>query len=248
MHTRVRRLAIAVLLASPSCVVVPGDVEVGLERAVFPGLGDLSPDEIPAAFERKVELNPPISAGVAWLAETRVDEDGKPANDRISEFERTGVLENALRSLRQSPFAAVGGLPTVAVNRGEIGGRATSLDQVRAACAQFQFDVAIVLRTGIAEDTGHNLFAIGYLPIVTAPLFPGTDLAAAAGAELFAVDVRTGVPLAVGRGRAMDKDRLCFPWQTDDHRRRLREKILGDAIGSAARDLFAQLDQRLASE
>ena len=47
----------------------PGAPALGLQRSLYPGLGDLDQGGIDAALSQKVELAPPISAGLVWLSE-----------------------------------------------------------------------------------------------------------------------------------------------------------------------------------
>jgi hypothetical protein len=177
----------------------------GLQRSLYPGLGTLDASQIPAAFKTRVDLHPPLTAGIVWLNDSRM------WGPSLSEYARAGVLKVTTDALAKPPFVAVSPLPTsVDLERGAEG--APSIDVIRGAAAKFQYDVAFVLQTGIAAESGFNPLAIGYLGIVTAPLFPGTDVSAAAGAELCAVDVRSGVMLGCSVGRGYDEARFLFLW------------------------------------
>jgi hypothetical protein len=192
---------------------------------------------IAAAFAERIALTPPLSAGLVWL------DEGGPGL-ALSDYARTGIVEHAMAMLQQSPFTRVAVLPTTAAANSD--GGAPSLDAVRSAAAKFQYDVAFVLQTGTDLATGWNAFSVGYLGLVTAPLFPGTDLSVAAGAELCAVDVRSGIMLGCGVGRARAQDRFVFPFSVEGHAQTLRESVVSTAIGLAATDVLGQIAQRVA--
>ncbi len=226
----------------PGCVGIPMFRDPGLQRALYPGLDDLTPQEIGAAFEKEVSIRPPFTAGVAWI--------GGAPSDPLSEYHRTGVLEAAVAALRQDPFRMVTSIPTIPVPgsvdpRGNEGPAPPTLDALRGACARFQLDVALLMQTGLARDSGYNVFAIGYLPLVTIPLFPGTDLAVSASVEICAIDVRSGVLLGCARGRCAKTKRFVFPSSEEEIKGRLSEDVLRVAVAAAAEDLRAQLTERL---
>lgn len=238
-----RALSGFVALALFGCVSFPYAPSLGLQRSLYPGLGDLDPSQIESALSVKVDLEPPLSAGLAWLAEAQPGALGM--QEPLSEYARTGVLEEAIAALRQEPFGTVTALPTIPkVSDAEPS--ESTIDALRSASARFQYDVALLLQSGTAEDRGFNPLALGYLGIVTAPLFPGTDIAAASSAELCAVDVRTGVMLGCARGRGEAMDRVLFLWQVDRARDRLAERTLRASVAAAAEDLRAQVSARLA--
>ncbi len=224
------------------CVSVPLFRDPGLQRTLYPGLADLTPQEIEAAFEKEVAIRPPLTAGIAWIG-------GSP-RDPLSEYHRTGVLEEAVAALRQDPFRMITSLPTIPAplsvdSRGREGPSRPTLDALRGACARFQCDVALLMQTGVATDTGLNLLAIGYFPLVTIPLVPGNDVAVSTSVEMCAIDVRTGVPLACARGRCARTKRFVFPWSEAAAEGRLAEESLRVAVAAAAEDLRAQLRERL---
>lgn len=208
----------------------------------------------------EVELVPPISGGIVWVNEALNESNDDGRRDAITEYSRTGVLDEALGALREEPFDAVAVLPTlpaVAAAPSGYGINASSdstsvagpetIDRLRSASAKFQYDVAILLQTGTAEDRGLNVAALGFLGLVTLPLFPGFDLAASSSAEMCAIDVRTGVMLGCARGRSQEMDRFLFTWQRANHRERLVERTLRRAVESAAADLRLQLAMRMAA-
>lgn len=236
------------LLAAVAACVATGCMgsvsypRMSLQRALYPGLGGLDAKGIDAAFDKQVRLRPPLSAGLLWLDDPGTRGFGANA---LSDYARTGILERTLTALQRPPFDRVSALPTTTDL--QIGaGHAPSLDAVRSAAAAFQYDIAFILQTGTSRAAGLNWFALGYVPLITAPLFPGSDASVAAGAELCAVDVRTGVMLGCGVGRSRDEERYLFPLTRGEHEERLREEVLAQAIAVAASDVVGQLDQRLA--
>ena len=213
----------------------------GLQRSLYPGLGTLDASEIPAAFKTRVDLHPPLTAGIVWL------NDSRSWGPSLSEYARAGVLKVTAAALGKPPFATVSPLPTtVDLERGAEG--APSIDVIRGAAAKFQYDVAFILQTGIAEESGFNPLAIGYLGLVTAPLFPGTDVSAAAGAELCAVDVRSGVMLGCSVGRGYDEARFLFPWGLSGRKADLDENVVGEATSDAAQQLLTQIASRVSGD
>jgi len=199
---RTRQLAVVLLVAgfAAGCMSAAASPKLGLQRSLYPGLGDLDSSEIPAAFRTQVDLHPPLSGGILWL-----DDGGlRMYGPSLSEYVRAGILKRAVETLEQSPFEQVASLPTTTDFQRQRDG-APSIDAIRGAAAKFQYDVAFILQTGLAQESGINPFAVGYVGLITAPLFPGTDISVAAAAELCAVDVRSGVMLGCGIGRG-----YCF--------------------------------------
>ena len=241
-------LAVLVAVLTSACATPPRYGEYVLERSLFPGLGEPGTGTIEEALDRRVALREPFSAGIVWITEDSNTSTNSDAERDFSDYERTGVLEKALASLRHAPYGAVGALPTVpaSLRSGEDAKQAAILQSIRVACANFQYEVALVLQTGVAVDEGFNPFAIGYLPVITAPLFPGSDRAVSTTAEVIAVDVRSGVPLGCGRGRDADTRRLLFPWQSEEKARELIEESLARSIAAAVADLSPQLSARIA--
>jgi hypothetical protein len=237
-----RVAGLIILLAFVSgCMSSASYPKIGLQRSLYPGLGSLDAKGIEAAFEKRLTLRPPLAAGIVWLDDPDIRMFGTPQSDYV----RTGILERTVTALQRPPFDRVSALPTtVDLQIGADG--APSLDAVRSAAATFQYDVAFILQTGSSRATGLNWFALGYIPLITAPLFPGSDASVAAGAELCAVDVRSGIMLGCGVGRSRDEDRYLFPFTVDEHEERLREEVLTQAIAVAVSDVVGQLEQRLA--
>jgi len=123
-----------------------------------------------------------------------------------------------------------------------------TLATLRSASACFQYQVALLLQTGTTEDRGLNPLAIGYIGLVTAPLFPGSEIAASSSAELCAIDVRSCVMLGCSRSRAEEMvDRFVFLWQLDRARERLIERTSRASVSAAAKDLLSHVSGRLAS-
>lgn len=243
----VRLVVLAFALASVAgCARRPDPPGLGLERALVPELVGLDEQGIADAMRISLRLQPPLSGGFVWLNESFVRTAATGDARRLVDYYRAGVVEGALAALRRPPFEAVAALPLPP----EPEANATTdalLAGVRSAAARFQYDVAFLLETATAEERGVNPFALGYLGIVTAPLFPGTDLAASASAELCAVDVRSGIMLGCARGRAEASSRTLFIWQVDRARRRLLERTLRESVAAAADDLLIQISARVAS-
>ena len=234
------------ILVFTGCATYPGAPSLGLQRSLYPGLGDLDQRGIEAALSRKLDLTPPVSAGLVWLTEAAPNSPETQTHSPITEYGRTGVIEEAIASLRQPPFGTVAALPTIP-NVSDSAPSERTLDALRSASARFQYQVALLLQTGTAEDSGFNPLALGYLGLVTIPLFPGNDIAASSSAELCAIDVRSGVMLGCARGRAQEMDHLLFVWQRDRARERLVERTLRSSVAAAAVDLLGQVTERFAS-
>lgn len=245
---RIVRLVVlaSVLAAMAGCASHPAEPALELERALFSKQVALDDDGIAHAMQAALELRPPLSGGVVWLNEAFERGAADDAARRLVDYYRAGVLEGALSSLRRAPFESVAPLPIPPAPSARAA-RAEVVDRVRSAAAHFQYDVAFLLETTTAEERGVNAFALGYLGIITAPLFPGTDLAASARAELCAVDVRSGILLGCARGRAEASSRTLFIWQVDRARRRLLERTLRESVAAAADDLLIQISARVAS-
>jgi hypothetical protein len=236
----------ALALAATGCASDPTPPALDLEHALYPDLAELSEDGIAATFRTDLRLRPPISGGLVWLNERADASDPTVDDAHLAAYYRAGVLDEALAALRRAPFEAVASLPPPPeLEQAE--SSPETLERLRSASAHFQYDVAFLLETGTAEERGVNAFALGYLGLVTAPLFPGTDLAASASAELCAVDVRTGIMLGCAHGRAEESSRSLFIWQVDRARKRLLERTLRESVAEAATDLLIQISARVAS-
>lgn len=246
MGWRMCTAALAAALLAAGCASYPAPPSLGLQRSLFPGLGDLDQRGIESAMSTRLELVPPVSGGLVWISEALPGSPEAQTLSPITEYSRTGVLEEALASLREEPFGTVAALPTIP-NVSDAAPSRNTITSLRSASARFQYDVALLLQTGTAEDLGFNPLALGYLGLVTIPLLPGNDIAASSSAELCAIDVRTGLMLGCARGRAEDKDRLLFVWNQDRARERLVESTLRSAVSAAAEDLLEQVAARLAS-
>ena len=168
MYEASRVIVVTLMLAfSTGCMSQAVSPKIGLQRSLYPGLGDVDVDEIPTALDAELALQPPLTGGVVWLAGTP-SMYGVP----LSEYTRTGILQEAVTTLRQAPFSQVGTLPTTASPRlRSDNGNDAAIDAIRGAAAKFQYDVAFILQTGAAQESGINPLAVGYLGIVTAPLF-----------------------------------------------------------------------------
>lgn len=229
-------------LALAGCAYVPAAPELALQRTLFPGLAGLTDEEVTTTLEKRVELEPPLSVAVVWLTErtSAAMGWGKP----LGEYQRTGVLEAAVGALHRPPFYTVTTLPTVTAPAGA-GDAGRTIDGVRSAAARFQSDVAILLETATAEKQGINPFAIGYLGLVTAPLFPGNDFALAASVEMCAMDVRTGVMLACTLSRATRKEKYLRPWDLDEQLDTIREDVVKEAVIDATGKLVTEVALRI---
>ena len=75
----------------------------------------------------------------------------------ITEYSRTGVLEEAVASLRHEPLGTVAALPTIP-NVSDEPPSHNTLVALRSASARFQYQVALLLQTGTAEDRGFILW------------------------------------------------------------------------------------------
>lgn len=229
---------VAALLALASgCASRAASPSIGLQRSLYPGLGDLEASEIAAAFDTQVALEPPLSGGIVWLDERA------SFGPRLSEYSRAGILQGAVAALGQGPFDRISPLPTTTEFQRGSGGP-PSIDAIRAAAARFQYDVAFILQTGLAQESGINPFAIGYLDLVTAPLFPGTDITVTAGAELCAVDVRSGVMLGCGIGRGYEEARYLFPLSASSRADEVREDMIERSVAQAAVEILEQISRR----
>jgi len=233
-------LLILVGCVAGGCMSSAASPKLGLQRSLYPGLGNLDASEIPAAFDTQVELRPPLSGGIVWL-----DDGGlRMYGPSLSEYVRTGILERAVERLQQPPFEQVASLPTSTDFQRHADGP-PSIDAIRSAAAKFQYDVAFILQTGLAQESGINPFAVGYLGLITAPFFPGTDVSVAAGAELCAVDVRSGVMLGCGIGRGYEEARFLFPLRVSSRATDLQERMVAQSVEDAAADILAQIGRRV---
>jgi hypothetical protein len=220
--------------------------DLGLQRALLPGLDNLKEDEIRAALERPIEVAPPATAGIAWLNEAPGGWRDGPYDTPLTEYQRTGVINATLESLRRAPFSQVTSVPTVAAGL-TASGEGNLLLAVRSAAARFQDEIAILMQTGTTEGRGFNVFALGFVGLVTAPLFPGVDLAVSSSAELCAIDVRSGVMIACTRGRAEERRTFLFLFQESRAREQMRENTVRAAAVAAAQDLVTAVARRLTS-
>lgn len=237
-----RLLALLAIMALMGCASIPVSPHLGLQRTLFPGLAGLTEQDIEETLEKRVQLEPPLSASIVWLTERTSARIGwgKPLTD----YQRTGILEAALDALRRAPIYTITTLPTVSTpTDADDAGR--TLDGLRSAAARFQSDVTIMLETATAEDQGVNPFAIGYAGIITAPLFPGTDFAVAVTAEMCAMDVRTGVMLACTLGRANLKEKYLYLWGLEERKDTIREKMVEEAVLDAAKKLVSEIALRV---
>lgn len=210
--------------------------KLGLQRSLYPGLGDLDASQIPAAFDTKVDLHPPLSGGIVWLADSHPGIYGST----LSEYARTGILKRAVAKLKHVPFRGVASLPTT-TDFQRRHDASPAIDAIRGAAARFQYDVAFILQTGLARESGINPFAIGYFGLITAPLFPGTDISVAAAAELCAVDVRSGVMLGCGIGRSYEDARFLFPLSVSKRTAQLREEMVARSVEEATTEILVQI-------
>lgn len=241
MSSVVRRSSYRVLVALvglglSACMSMPRPPSLNLHRSLYPGLGELKPDEIASAFDLDVNLPSSMTGGLAWLSESPGADESTAVV--LSEYHRTGVVDEVLSRLRSEPFSTVANLPTLVSSASSPGDDV--LDSLRSAAARFQYDVAFLLQTGAAYDRGLNILALGYIGLVTIPFLPGEDLGVASSAELCAVDVRTGVMLGCARGRGRARQRFGFQRNAAATRQALAERGLRDAVRSAATDLLEQ--------
>jgi len=79
-------------------------------------------------------------------------------------------------------------------------------------------------------------------------LFPGTDVSAASGAEICAVDVRSGVMLGCGVGRGYDEARFLFLWGLSGRKADLDERVVGQATTDATQQILTQISGRLSDD
>lgn len=240
-------MGLSILLAALlcGCAATVRYPELGLQRTLLPGLGNLEEDEIRSAFKRKIEVVPPASAGLAWLTESAGQADADARGVSLSEFQRTGVINATLEMLRHEPFSNVTSLPTVDATAG--GGAAENpVLALRSAAAHFQVEIAILMQTGSTADRGFNAFALGFIGLITAPLFPGVEVAVASSAELCAVDVRSGIMIACARGRSEGRRNYVFLTREARVRNELAESTVRDATVAAAHDLLSAVANRLA--
>lgn len=238
-------LSVLLALGPLGCASKRRPFSVRFAQPLHPGLSDMRPELIPATLDYPWRLTPPISAGLAWFREAPVDSSGDWDHVPVPGYLRTGVLDAALEALRDEPFMIVEPLPVVPLEE-KTPVRWHTVDAVRALSARFQHDVALLLETGVVEEKRLNPFAIGYLGLITIPLFPGTDLGIRTSAEICAVEVRSGVMLACARGRGLAADRFLFPTQVGRRHAELTEEALRDSVQGAAWGLLPRLSLRLA--
>lgn len=240
-----RHFAKLIVLAAPllaGCMSVAVPPQLGLERNLYPGLAEAKPEEIPELLDRRVDLRPPVTAGIAWLRESTAGTERW--GYALSDYQRAGIIEAAVGALQKPPLSTVSVLPTVSGVR-RVDDSPTTIDGVRSAAAKFQSEIAIVMQTGIAETSGFNPLAIGYAGLITALVFPGTDYSVASSAELCAVDVRSGIMLGCGIGRDAREARWNFPWGLSSRREEAREESVRAAVRAAAEDLHEKVSARL---
>ncbi len=235
-----QRLLFVMCVAVCGCAARASYPELGLERALLPGLGGLDEKEIRAALDKPLEVAPPATAALVWLQETSDRYGGQ-----LTEYQRTGVINATLEALRHAPFSDVSSLPTASASLGS-GADHDLVLAVRSAAARFQDEVAILMQTGTAEDRGVNAFVIGAIGLVTIPLFPMADLAVASSVELCAVDVRGGVMIACTRGRAEERRNYLFVTQEQGVLQDLQENTVRTAALDAARQLLDAVSKRMA--
>ena len=136
------------LLAMPvvvcACAARAPYPDIGLQRALLPGLDTLKDNEIRAALERPLEVEPPATAGIAWLNEAPDAWAGEWHDTPLTEYQRTGVINAMLEVLRHAPFSDVNSIPTVAAGSTSSGG-ADLLQRVRSAAAHLQDEIAILM-------------------------------------------------------------------------------------------------------
>jgi hypothetical protein len=236
---------LAVCAVSGCMSSAPPMPALNFERSVHPALESLEPAEIESAFQVRIAATAPASAGLAWVSETHLTNYFGPGA-HLSDYVRKGVLDAALASLRSAPLASVASLPTVEADPYTGPDAANGFQKLRSACAHFQYDLAIVLQTAVSEQRTLNPFALGYLGLVTRPLFPGDDIAVSATAEVCALDVKSGVMLGCAHGRESGFDRYVFPLRSDSRSEALIEQMLSAAVADASSELLPQLAQRLA--
>jgi len=232
----------AILFLVSGCASPAHYPRIDLQRSLFPGLSDFKPSEIESAFDKKLELSPPLSAGIAWLSEGfGVEGTG---DTRLSEYQRTGVIKTAVESLRQPPFSRVISIPTVLAEKGSKT-REDSINAIRSAVAHFQLDVVILLQTATEDRSGLNPAALGYIFLITIPFVPGEDLSVASTAEMCAVDVRSGIMMDCSRGRLADEDTFVSTYQKRKKLDEMKESTLKASVEEAASDLLGQISMRL---
>ena len=136
------------LLAMPvvvcACAARAPYPDIGLQRALLPGLDTLKDNEIRAALERPLEVEPPATAGIAWLNEAPSGWRGEWYDTPLTEYQRTGLINATLEVLRHPPFSDVNSIPTVAAGSTSSGG-ADLLQRVRSAAAHLQDEIAILM-------------------------------------------------------------------------------------------------------
>jgi hypothetical protein len=240
-------LALLPLLLS-GCLGAP-PAPRGFGPSLLADSGEAEPDPIAQQLDAPLRLRAPVSAGIAWLAGVAASSHGygyvHPLPLPLSAYQRTGILEATRDALAGAPFRGVFLLPELDLaweHDPEIG----PLDELRAVAARSQVEVAVLLRTSLGEASGLNPWALGWIGIVTVPLFPGNDLGAAAAAELCALDVRSGLVLACDRGRASAERRRVFAFERGEVRAELAEETLRAAAADGAVRLRVALADRLA--
>ncbi len=220
---------IVLLALMAGCMIPAAPPQIGVARSLDPEM-DLVGFASPYAPELGIE--PPLRAGLVWAEEGGGGGDAaRKAQDRI--------LAVALRRLRGSLFEEVAKLDNAGL------GEPPSISSIRSVAARSGLDTALLLSTSGLTRSGWNLLALGYVGVVTAPLFPGSDVSAGATAELCAVDVRSGTVLGCGIGTAYTEDRYVFPLSVSDRRGELAESGVTRAVEGAVARMIDRIERRL---
>ena len=201
---------------------------IGMARSLDPEMDLVG---FVSLLDPELGIAPPLRAGLVWAEEGGVSEDWEQIQDRI--------MALALRRLRVRLFDEVRKLDNTGL------GNPPSISAVRSVAARSELDTALLLSTAGYSRSGLNLLALGYLGIVTAPVFPGSDVSAGATAEMCAVDVHSGSVLGCGIGTAYTEARYVFPLSLGDRRTELSETSMGRAVEGAAARLIERIERRL---
>jgi len=219
---------IVLLALMAGCMIPAAPPQIGVARSLDPEMdlvGFASP------YDPELAIEPPLRAGLVWAEEGGGGDAARKAQDRI--------LAVALRRLRGSLFEEVAKLDNAGL------GEPPSISSVRSVAARSELDTALLLSTSGLTRSGWNLLALGYIGVITAPLFPGSDVSAGATAELCAVDVRSGTVLGCGIGTAYTEDRYVFPLSVSDRRGELAESGVTRAVEGAAVRMIDRIERRL---
>jgi hypothetical protein len=250
----VRRIAIGVLtvigLAVLGCTTTAVYPQLTLSshlesHAPYPGLETLDERGIKRLLRTRVRLPPRPSAALVWF------EERTPALGRVgstpafrSRLERDPLLADLTRAIEGEPLAWIEPVPSALGSESEIrGGR--ELRALRSAAAHLQGDLVLLVQSQVNEKITSGSWIEALLTALEQTLSPVRRSVAYASSEVCAVDVRTGIVMACGRGNASRIRRFSFVLGLGRLRPKLARESLIDATEQAGQGLRLRLAARL---